>query len=61
MTEILDETHQPQAHETDPLSQRVKFEWLTLARLGTPILIAQLAQMANGVIDTLMAGRASAG
>jgi multidrug resistance protein, MATE family len=60
MTEILDETHQPQAHETDTLSQRVKFEWLTLARLGTPILIAQLAQMANGVIDTLMAGRASA-
>jgi multidrug resistance protein, MATE family len=60
MTQLLDETHQPQAHESDTLSQRVKFEWLTLARLGTPILIAQLAQMANGVIDTLMAGRSSA-
>lgn len=60
MTEILDETHQPQAHESGTLSERIKFEWLTLARLGTPILIAQLAQMANGVIDTLMAGRASA-
>jgi MATE family multidrug resistance protein len=35
-------------------------EWRMLGRLGGPILIAQLAQMANGVIDTLMAGRASA-
>ncbi len=60
MNQPLDETHQPQAHETDTLLQRVQFEWLTLARLGAPILIAQFAQMANGVIDTLMAGRASA-
>lgn len=35
-------------------------EWRTLAILGGPILVAQLAQMANGVIDTVMAGRASA-
>jgi multidrug resistance protein, MATE family len=35
-------------------------EWKTLATLGAPILIAQLAQMANGVIDTIMAGHASA-
>ena len=60
MNQPLDETHQPQAHESDTLLQRVKFEWVTLARLGAPILIAQFAQMANGVIDTLMAGRASA-
>lgn len=28
--------------------------------LGAPILVAQLAQMANGVVDTMMAGHASA-
>lgn len=60
MQTILDETHQPDAPATGTLLQRVKLEWVTLARLGAPILIAQLAQMANGVIDTLMAGRASA-
>ena len=31
-------------------------EWKILIHLGIPILIAQLAQMANGVIDTVMAG-----
>jgi multidrug resistance protein, MATE family len=35
-------------------------EWKALALLGAPILIAQLAQMANGVVDTIMAGHASA-
>lgn len=35
-------------------------EWKTLAVLGGPILVAQLAQMANGVIDTIMAGHYSA-
>jgi multidrug resistance protein, MATE family len=35
-------------------------EWKILARMGAPILFAQLAQMANGVIDTVMAGHASA-
>jgi multidrug resistance protein, MATE family len=35
-------------------------EWRALALLGGPILIAQLAQMANGVVDTMMAGHASA-
>ncbi|MGB3609731.1 MAG: MATE family efflux transporter [Cellvibrio sp.] len=39
---------------------QVLTEWKTLAILGGPILIAQLAQMANGVIDTVMAGHASA-
>lgn len=58
--ENLDETHQPDAILRGSLIQRTKFEWITLARLGTPILIAQIAQMANGVIDTLMAGHASA-
>src|SRR5690606_16212722 len=38
----------------------ILLEWKTLAILGAPILIAQLAQMANGVIDTVMAGHASA-
>ncbi|WP_111642421.1 MATE family efflux transporter [Marinimicrobium alkaliphilum] len=35
-------------------------EWRALAILGGPILVAQLAQMANSVIDTIMAGHASA-
>ncbi|HEY0108413.1 MAG TPA: MATE family efflux transporter, partial [Fibrella sp.] len=35
-------------------------EWKTLAVLGLPLLVAQLAQMANGVVDTVMAGHASA-
>lgn len=35
-------------------------EWKALFVLGGPILIAQLAQMANGVVDTMMAGHASA-
>jgi MATE family multidrug resistance protein len=39
---------------------RTLHEWKQLAFLGAPILIAQLAQMANGVIDTVMAGHASA-
>jgi MATE family multidrug resistance protein len=35
-------------------------EWKILAQLGLPILVTQLAQMANGVIDTIMAGHYSA-
>ncbi len=42
------------------LLARIQLEWKQLALLGAPILIAQLAQMANGVIDTVMAGHASA-
>lgn len=42
------------------LVKRTLIEWRQLAILGAPILIAQLAQMANGVIDTVMAGHASA-
>lgn len=40
--------------------QTIFAEWKTLAKLGLPILIAQIAQMLNGVTDTMMAGHASA-
>ncbi|MDX1560343.1 MAG: MATE family efflux transporter [Marinobacter sp.] len=56
----MDETHQPLPELRQPLVARTLTEWRTLAILGGPILIAQLAQMANGVIDTIMAGHASA-
>ena len=56
----MDETHQPLPEARQPLIQRTLAEWKTLAILGGPILIAQVAQMANGVIDTVMAGHASA-
>lgn len=48
----------PSAHQS--LVSRTLSEWRALAILGGPILIAQVAQMANGVIDTVMAGHASA-
>lgn len=56
----MDETHQPVPAARQPLIQRTLTEWKTLALLGGPIWIAQVAQMANGVIDTVMAGHASA-
>jgi MATE family multidrug resistance protein len=56
----MDETHQPLPEVRKPLFSRTLIEWKTLAILGGPILIAQIAQMANGVIDTVMAGHASA-
>ncbi|MFV8572117.1 MATE family efflux transporter [Marinobacter sp. SBS5] len=56
----MDETHQPLPEVRQPLISRTLTEWKTLALLGGPILIAQVAQMANGVIDTVMAGHASA-
>ena len=56
----MDETHQPLPEIRQPLVSRTLTEWKTLALLGGPILIAQVAQMANGVIDTVMAGHASA-
>lgn len=56
----MDETHQPLPEVRQPLVTRTLIEWRTLAMLGGPILIAQIAQMANGVIDTVMAGHASA-
>lgn len=52
--------HQPPPDTRAPLIPRVLNEWKTLSVLGGPILIAQLAQMANGVIDTVMSGHASA-
>ena len=57
---VIDETHQPISDVTLPLTTRIKTEWKTILALGSPILVSQLAQMANGVIDTVMAGRASA-
>lgn len=56
----MDESHQPLPETRQDLVSRTLGEWRTLAILGGPILIAQIAQMANGVIDTVMAGHASA-
>jgi len=56
----VDQTHQPLPQARIGRVAAVLAEWKTLALLGGPILIAQLAQMANGVIDTVMAGHASA-
>lgn len=41
------------------LIQNTLHEWRALLRLGAPILVAQLAQMANAFVDTIMAGNAS--
>lgn len=51
---------QPLPDHNRGLVARTLLEWRQLGALGTPILIAQLAQMANAVIDTVMAGHASA-
>lgn len=56
----MDQTHQPLPQARIGRVAAVLAEWKTLALLGGPILVAQLAQMANGVIDTVMAGHASA-
>lgn len=55
-----DDTQQLLPDHNQSLVTRTLIEWKQLALLGAPILIAQLAQMANGVIDTVMAGHASA-
>ncbi|HEY7886211.1 MAG TPA: MATE family efflux transporter, partial [Cellvibrionaceae bacterium] len=56
----MDQHHQPRPLTSAGRVATVLTEWKTLALLGAPILIAQLAQMANGLIDTIMAGHASA-
>ena len=56
----LDQDHQPIPQAQQSTLVRTFTEWKTLALLGAPILVAQLAQMANGVIDTIMAGNYSA-
>lgn len=56
----MDQDHQPLPPARQGRLAAILLEWKTLAILGAPILIAQLAQMANGVIDTVMAGHASA-
>lgn len=57
----MDEQHQPlPTRRSGGRVAQVLTEWKTLVLLGGPILIAQLAQMANGVIDTVMAGHYSA-
>ncbi len=55
-----DQINQPLPNHNQSLIVRTLHEWKQLALMGAPILIAQLAQMANGVIDTVMAGHASA-
>jgi MATE family multidrug resistance protein len=55
-----DQIQQPLPDHNQSLVARTLHEWKQLALMGAPILIAQLAQMANGVIDTVMAGHASA-
>lgn len=57
---IQDDIQQLLPDHNQSLVKRTLAEWKQLALLGAPILIAQLAQMANGVIDTVMAGHASA-
>lgn len=52
-------TQQTSSPSPSLISQTLQ-EWKALALLGAPILVAQLAQMANGVVDTMMAGHASA-
>jgi MATE family multidrug resistance protein len=56
----VDQVNQPLPQARVGRIEAVLGEWKTLAVLGAPILIAQLAQMANGVIDTVMAGHVSA-
>ena len=60
MEPLNPDLHQPLPDHNESLVARTLHEWQQLARLGAPILIAQLAQMANGVVDTVMAGHASA-
>jgi MATE family multidrug resistance protein len=50
----------PAQTKTPNLVTQTLREWKILASLGLPIMVAQLAQMANGVVDTMMAGHASA-
>jgi MATE family multidrug resistance protein len=57
---IQDDIQQLLPDHNHSLIKRTLIEWKQLALLGAPILVAQLAQMANGVIDTVMAGHASA-
>lgn len=56
----MDQTNQPAPVVATGLRARILGEWKTLGALGGPILVAQLAQTANGVIDTVMAGHYSA-
>lgn len=56
----MTEPEQPLPHTKASRTSQVLAEWKTLGLLGTPILIAQVAQMANGVIDTVMAGHVGA-
>jgi multidrug resistance protein, MATE family len=50
----------PSKNHSPSLIAQTLQEWKALALLGVPIMVAQLAQMANGVVDTMMAGHASA-
>ena len=56
----MDQEHQPLPRADLPLWQRLQGEIGVLAILGGPIVVTQLLQMAIGVVDTIMSGRASA-
>ncbi|TQV84779.1 MATE family efflux transporter [Exilibacterium tricleocarpae] len=56
----MDQEHQPIPQAGQPLRQRWQGEIRVLAVLGGPIVVTQLLQMATGVVDTIMSGRASA-
>lgn len=56
----MDQEHQPILPATLPLKQRLQGEIRVLAVIGGPIVVTQLLQMATGVLDTIMSGRASA-
>lgn len=60
MEPLTTDQPQPLPDHNQSLVARTLHEWKQLALMGAPILIAQWAQMANGVIDTVMAGHASA-
>lgn len=56
----MTEMHKTAASSRSNLLSTTRTDWWSLLRLGSPILVGQLAQMSNSVIDTVMAGRASA-
>ncbi len=55
----MDQKYQPPHPSGLPLIRRLKTEIKVLAVLAGPIVVTQLLQVAVGVLDTVMAGRAS--
>ena len=52
---------EPDAEAADAPPESAVAELGRLARIGAPVIAAQLAQMGMGLVDTLMLGRVSAG